>query len=185
MASGLSVLRACNLVFGMGAHDAGAATCSLQGQWQPYGQATGLQGSFSMVCGVHCPSMTLQPGLAKPSGSCKACTASVTVSYLLHLSLSLRRKFVPASQGHTKKYVSVLETAPCDTAQSQHPALQRRMQARPQHQNSAAPARASELATCRLRPSTHPGKQCDSNSSQWPKRAAAPPGLPVVHGLRS
>ena len=85
---------------------------------------------------VRCSSTTLEHGLAKPvrrHGS------------LLHatfVSLSLRRKFVPASQGLIKKYLSVLETAPCHTAQSRHPALQRRMQARPQHQNSAALARA-------------------------------------------
>ena len=63
-----------------------------------------------MVYGVTGHRIMLNTVSAKPAGRC------MMIFYMMCLSLSLRRKFLPASQGHNKKYISLLRTAPCHTA---------------------------------------------------------------------
>ena len=53
----------------------------------------GVRCDRPLVSGVTGPCMTMHRGLAQPARRC------MMVSYMLCLSLSLRRKFLPASQG--------------------------------------------------------------------------------------
>lgn len=75
--------------------------------------------------------------------SCKACTMSTMVSYMLHLchSASAGSSFLPPKA--TPRNTSLCWKQRRATQPSHDiPHLQRRMQARPQHPNSAVPARA-------------------------------------------
>ena len=136
--------------------------------WQPYAEGLGCTSFPTCLCASWIPV------------SCIAVLQSLHDGLLHATSVSQPPQEVfPASQGHNKKCLCGLETAPCRPAQSQHPALQHGMQARPQRSTMQ---RWRTPASCPKPPLETLNQSCQAlqpSSSHSPWHASLQPRLPA------